>query len=106
MIPTLITWGFNSRSGEPYLACWLDCSKSENAQSVRMLFIRAQFTQENVSLLRLEEGMTRGDVEEWITNPTTRSEVISKLNKAKVREMDIVRKIHEGGNAMDFIMHD
>jgi hypothetical protein len=106
MIPTLITWGFDSMSGEPYLSCWLECDKAENAQSVRMLFIRAQFTQENVSLLRLEEGMTRGDVEEWITSKTIRSEVVKKLTEAKVRESDIVRRKHEAGNAMDYLMFD
>jgi hypothetical protein len=106
MIPILITWGFDKMTGEIYLSCWLDCSKPENAKEVRMVSVRAIYTGENISLLRLEEGMTRGDVEAWITEPSLRKEVLSKLNKAKVRETDIVRKIHEGGNVMDYILAD
>jgi hypothetical protein len=106
MIPTLITWGFDRSTGNPYLSCWLDCSKPENAKAVKMLYVRAHFTGENVSLLKLEEGMTRGDVAEWMSAKHMREEVIEKLNLAKVRESDIVRKKHESGNSMDFIMFD
>lgn len=105
MIPTLITWGFDRSTGEPYLSCWLDCTKPENAKAVKMLYVRANFTSENVSLLRLDEGMSRNEVSEWMRTGV-REEIITKLNQAKVRESDIVRKKHDGGNAMDFIMFD
>lgn len=106
MTPTLITWGFDRTTGEPYLSCWLDCSKPENAKAVKMLYVRANFTGENVSLLRLDEGMDRNEVSEWMRAKHMREEVITKLNQAKVKESDIVRKKHESGNAMDFIMFD
>lgn len=105
MIPTLITWGFDKRTGEPYLSCWLDCTKPENAKAVKMLYVRAQFTGENVSLLKLDEYMGRNEVSEWM-RLGIRDEVISKLNKAIVRESQVVRKLHQDGETMDYIFCD
>lgn len=103
MIPVLITWGFNTRTGKIELDCYLELDDPKHASAVKMVYLRKDMNNHEASLLRLPEGAEREDVESWLKTEKL-DKVIEKLNKAKVKQQDIVRKKHEGGNTMDFIM--
>ena len=100
--PVLITWGFDN-NGKLMLDCFLDMTKEDSANVVQHIYTRAEFTKTYVSMFHLPEGCHREDLDAFIEH-TPREEVIKKLNEAKVKMNEIVRRKHEAGNAMDFIM--
>jgi hypothetical protein len=100
--PVLITWGFDTK-GKPELDCFLDMNQEDSANIVQHIYTRAEFTKTYVSMFHLPEDFHREDLAEFI-DQTPREEVIKKLNESKVKMNDIVRKKHDGGNTLDFIM--
>jgi hypothetical protein len=102
MKPVLITWGFNPHNGEIYLDAYLELNNPERAAVVPMIYIRAEFQKVNVSLLHIPEDASRKDIEEYVTSSTGKDEVVQKLNDAKVRKDEVIRK-KLATNAIDFL---
>jgi hypothetical protein len=102
MKPVLITWGFNPHNGEIYFDAYLELNNPENASLVSMVYIRAEFQKVNVSLLHIPEDASRKDIEEYVTSSTGKDEVVQKLNDAKVRKDEVIRK-KLATNAIDFL---
>jgi hypothetical protein len=102
--PVLITWGFEHRTGDVYMGCYLELVDAEAARSLKPIYVRAQFTNEQVSLFHVPIDAGREDIESYVTFKPMRDEVITKLQKAMVRIDDIARKKYNEGNAFDFIL--
>lgn len=101
--PVLITWCFDKRTGNPELDVYLDLTTDHAAENVKTVFTRATFTNTEVALFHVPQGSTREDLALYISM-TDRKEVLEKLQKARVRIDEVVRKKHEAGNAVDFIL--
>lgn len=102
--PVLITWGLDQRYGDVYLDAFLDLTNENAAAHVKHIYTRAQFTNTNVALLHLPRGCEREDLAHYVECKEMKDEVLLKLNSAHVGIHDIVRKKHESGNVVDFIM--
>jgi len=102
LYPVLITWYFDPTSGDIKLDCFLELDDPKHAKVVKLIYVRAKFTNVTPALLHIPEGYGREIVEEYINNTNIREEVIKKLNSAKVRIDDIVRR-KLGHNLKDFL---
>lgn len=102
MIPVLITWYFDPRSGDIRLDSYLELDNPKNASAVKMVYIRAGVQNANPALLHLSEGATRQDVEIYVEDKENRDSVLRKLKKARVNQSEIVRK-KLATNAIDFL---
>lgn len=102
MKPVLITWYFDPSTGDIKLDCYLELDDPSQVQAVRMVYVRAGVQQANPALLHLPEGSERQDVEMYITDKKNRDSVLQKLNQAKVKENEIIRK-KLATNAIDFL---
>jgi hypothetical protein len=105
MIPVLITWHFRPNDGELELDCFLECDNPEQAASVKFVYIRANMNSSQVSLLHIPNDCGREYVESWMKEAADK-DVLELLNKAKVKQHEIVREKHKGGNAVDFLSRD
>ena len=104
LIPILITWYFDHNTGDVRLDCWLDLDGYKRVQAIKMVYLRANINQSHTSLIHVPEGCDRETVEDWM-KVERKKDVLELLNKAKVRVEEIIRKKHEAGNAMDFLMN-
>jgi hypothetical protein len=102
MKPVLITWGFNPHNGEIYLDAYLELNNPERAAVVPMVYVRAEFQKVNVALLHIPEDATRNDIEDYVTKSPNQKDVVQKLNDAKVKKEEIIRK-KLSTNAIDFL---
>jgi len=84
MTPTIITWGFDSTTGEIYLDCFLkiqDCK--EDATALKMINLRCQHQGTKMALIKIPSDQDREYVESYIEdNP--REDTLKFLNKAQI----------------------
>ena len=102
MRPVLITWYFDPRTGDIKLDCLLELDDPNQVQAVRMVYVRAGVQNASPALLHIPGGATRQDIEMYIEDKKNREDVLLKLNKARVKENEIIRK-KLATNAIDFL---
>ena len=101
MKAVVISWGFSTHDGKPYLDCYIEVDhNSENVGAVKMMELRGTTQGTKLALLKIPKEAGREYIEEYIAHNT--EDVIKLLRSAFVRSSEITRTRHEN-SAIDFI---
>lgn len=101
----LITWGFDSYSGEISFECFQDISMSspQAVLAANQMFLRATLTNTKVALFTSESELTRKDISDFIKY-SKREEILKRLKASEVRQRDVLAK-SKGTNSLNFIFY-
>lgn len=99
----LITWEFDQQSGEVTLDCFLGINDNtpERVSEARGVFLRAHMLHKPAALFSSDVELSRDDISLYFKY-TKKQELLTKLNKARVREHELLAK-KKGSNAANFI---
>lgn len=102
MKPIVITWGFSTQDGKPYLDCYHEVADLDTGHEIRMMDLRGKTQGTRLALFKVPKEFKREDMEKFIE--FSGEEEISKLRKAQINVNEILRKRYSESNAIDFIL--
>jgi len=97
----VITWGFSTHDGKPYLDCYLEIDKDTNVSAIKMMELRGVTQGTKLAMFHASDEITRETLEEYVARGT--EDVFAKLREAHFKAGDVIRKKPES-NAVDFIV--
>jgi hypothetical protein len=106
MKDVLITWGFDSFTGNLYLDCYAEVMRGDDANTVPLIFKRANIQGTHPAYLSIPDEEDREYIENYFQIPEARESLIKLLKKAKVSQNQIVKKRTSDSNTVEFLLED
>ena len=102
MKPIVISWGFSSYSGEPYIDCYLEINDLKIAATEIKLIWRGRSQGTVLALLRVPNECKREDMEDYLE--LNKEKAIKLFKRAEFKAYEVTRRNYTN-QAIDFIMN-